>query len=156
MRGGALRRDAKTAREWQARSRKPLARTELKRSRPRPKPASEVMNAAVCAEVSRRQHGVCICGCGGRIAPFPIGHHHILSKARWPHLTNEPDDIVGVTADCHANHENASKRLPRAACALAERLATTPPMQSYLDRTYGPLATTAPAATSRDTTGRSA
>lgn len=132
--------DPEKTRAWQERSRKPLERGELKPRPPAPKPKEQRMDKDVCAQVFWRQQGKCVCGCGRRIAPFPIGYHHILPRQRWPELTNEPDDIVGVAADCHANHETGTTRLPRSACALAERLAICEPRRaSYLNRTYGPL-----------------
>lgn len=86
--------------------------------------------------VIRRQEGVC--RCGAPIAAPPVGYHHVFSKARWPELIDVAANIIGVCADCHANHESAAKRLPRDAIAVAEELASTPPMQAYLDRVYGP------------------
>lgn len=117
-----------------------MRRSELKRGRRRVKPK---VSADTVRAVARRTRGRCACGCGGRIAPFPIGYHHVFEKARWPELTDVAENIVGVTADCHANHETASKRLPRAAVAIAEALARTGPMQSYLEREYPQVAVSA-------------
>src|SRR5256885_2214697 len=72
--------------------------------------------------VKARQGGGGGGGCGGRIAPFPIGYHHVLPKAKWPTLADNSLNIVGVTADCHANHETRAKPLTLAAVAvLADR-----------------------------------
>jgi hypothetical protein len=134
----ALSADPEKVRAFLQRSRKPLARTALKDARPRAKPAAETMQRAVCEQVRQRQRGVCICGCGKLIAPFPIGFHHVFPRRRWPELTNEPNIIVGVAENCHANHESRHRPLSRAVCVLAEPYATTEPMRKFLDDTYGP------------------
>ena len=96
------------------------------------------LSPETAACVYARQKGLCCCGCGGRIAPFPMGYHHIWPKAKWPSLIDVSANIAGVGADCHASHETAARRLPRASIAFAEVLAATHEMRSYLDRTYGP------------------
>lgn len=73
--------------------------------------------------------------------PAHLDAHHIFPKQKnkWPELKDEPSNIITVCRDCHERHENASKRLPRSVCKYAESLPMTPAMESYLDRTYGPL-----------------
>lgn len=103
----------------------------MKRTSPKRKPK---VSQEVLIMVHLRTGGYCACGCGKpAISTAP---HHVFPKQRWPELINEPDNLIGVAADCHANHEVASKRLPRYAIRRAERLACTPAMKAYLDRTY--------------------
>ena len=54
----------------------------------------------------------------------------------WPELVDVAENVLGVTADCHANHESGARRLTLEAVAVALPLATTGPMRSYLERTY--------------------
>lgn len=77
----------------------------------------------------------CVCGCG-RLA---FEWHHVLSQQRFPEYADEAANIVPVAPHCHERHTTAFKRLPRAACGTAERLPLTPRMETYLDKTYGPL-----------------
>ncbi len=125
----------------------------LKRSKPlakgKPLQASTALRSAptrskkqvhpdVAREVYKRQKGLCICGCGKPIAEGPIGLHHVLPKARFPELAQDPRNIVGVTAKCHANHESAYRRLKRYALApIVASLLTTAQRRSYFRRTYG-------------------
>lgn len=115
-----------------------LVRAEPLRRQRRQRP---LLSPETCGIVAARQHGYCICGCHRRIAQYPIGFHHLLPKQIWPELAVEPDNVVGVAAVCHANHETAARRLPRSACVRIERLARIPTVASYLDRTYGPRLT---------------
>ena len=115
-----------------------MKRSPLKRGRRKRKPQ---VSKDTIRRVFLRTRGLCCCGCGRSIAPFPMGYHHVWPKARWPDLTDEERNIVGVSEDCHANHESAARRLPRAAIAIAERLPQTPQMERYLDSTYGPRQT---------------
>lgn len=96
------------------------------------------MSREVCERVRYRQRGKCACGCGRRIAPFPIGFHHVFPKGdrMWPELVNEPRNIVGLAADCHANHETGMTRLPRSAVAIAEALVADARMGRYLETHY--------------------
>jgi hypothetical protein len=127
-----LKASPERVREWQQRSRKPL-----KQGR-KSKPVEHQMDPKVCYEAYLRQGGFCICGCGRRISRFPIGYHHLLPRQRWPELTNDHRNIVGVYEDCHAGQESGMTRLPRSACATVEQLALSPQQLSYLERTYGP------------------
>lgn len=86
--------------------------------------------------VRRRQGGVCCCGCGRPISPGLIGAHHILPKARWPELVDEPLNVVGVFADCHASHETGMARLPREAVKLVLALPLDGPQRRYVENTY--------------------
>lgn len=88
--------------------------------------------------VVARQHGLCACGCGGKIAPAPIGFHHVLPKGdrKWPELIDVAENVVGLTADCHANHETAARRLTRQAVAIVELLDLDARQLGYLARTY--------------------
>jgi hypothetical protein len=89
------------------------------------------------AVVRARQLGLCACGCGGKIAPAPIGYHHIFPKHKWPDLLDIAENVVGLTMNCHAAHETAAKRLKRTAVAVVEQLPLDARQLSYLDRTYG-------------------
>lgn len=123
-----------------------MKRTELKRSsslrranapQRRGKAPREGLGRDTAGVVYRRQNGLCCCGCGDPIAPFPIGYHHVFPKAKWPSLVDVAANVAGTAENCHANHEAASRRLPRWAIAFAEGLAVSPAMRSYLDRIYG-------------------
>lgn len=82
-----------------------------------------------------RLHGERRCGAGcGELA---TQWHHIFSQSKFPDLADHPDNLIAVCSDCHERHTNASKRLPRAAVAPAEHLASTPAMENYLERVYG-------------------
>jgi len=72
-----------------------------------------------------------VCGRKDHLDP-----HHVFPKQKWPELKWEPDNIIPVCRKCHADHEVAYRRLPRAAVKPAERLATDDRMKAYLDRTY--------------------
>lgn len=123
-----------------ARAEKPLSRSEaLGRGNgrlSRSKPQKAILSPETALAVYTRQHGRCACGCGGTIAPFPIGYHHIFPKAKWPELADVPENVVGLTANCHANHETFARRLHREVIHTAEPLAATEKMRSYLERTY--------------------
>src|ERR1039457_3372305 len=113
-----------------------MKRTELKRSRPKPKPW---MSAETRDIAFWRSGGYCACGCGKPVEPDnPACFHHVLPKGtgKWPELADEPDNVVALAVDCHANQEAGSKRLSRKVIASAERLAVTPQMKSFLARTY--------------------
>lgn len=56
--------------------------------------------------VYRRSAGRCIV-CGAVAQQV----HHVLAKARWPQFYLEARNLVGVCPDCHAAHENASRRI---------------------------------------------
>lgn len=129
-----LRADPDKTRAWKERSRTPLRQRPRERQR-------DAMSRRVCAMVRQREQGLCACGCRRPIAPFPLGYHHVLPKSdgMWPELVNHEDNIVGLAADCHANHEAGTTRIPRSAIWRAEHLATTGRAQGYLERTYGPL-----------------
>jgi hypothetical protein len=79
-----------------------------------------------------RSDGFCADGCGRQATAW----HHIFDQKRWPALVSEPDNLMPVAAPCHSAHTNAHLRLPRFACASAERLAVTPQMERYLDSHY--------------------
>src|SRR5262249_29691224 len=79
-----------------------------------------------------RTGGRCACGCG-ELAQQP---HHIFAVQRWPHLANEPDNVVAVAWHCHANHEARHKLFTRKVARHAERLATTEAMHAYLEKFY--------------------
>lgn len=111
-----------------------MKRSQLRQGRRRQR---ERVSERTVRTVYERQLGYCGCGCGRRIARGLIGYHHVFPKAKWPELVDHPDNGVGVAADCHANHETASRRLPRRAVKLAERLAAgNPRMEAYLEETY--------------------
>lgn len=138
-----LRADPEKTREWQARSRENgregMRSTELRRDTPRGRArraAKPRLSEEVALVVYKRQDGKCACGCGRVIAPFPIGFHHVFPKQRWPELINVAVNVIGVAADCHANHETGMTRLPRSAVVRAEQLASDPPMRRYLENTY--------------------
>lgn len=95
-----------------------------------------VLSLETCQVVYRRQKGLCICGCGHRIAPFPIGYHHILPKAKWPELIDVAENVVGTAADCHANHETAAKRLTLVHVACVAAVGLDEQQRAYLTRTY--------------------
>jgi hypothetical protein len=106
----------------------------LKRERPRKRPW---MSERTRATVFARQHGRCICGCGQPIASGPIGYHHIWPRQRWPELADDPANVVGVTADCHAKHESASRVLPCACVAVVtEGIVVDNQMRAYFERHY--------------------
>lgn len=88
------------------------------------------------AIVKARQRGRCACGCGRPIAPFPIGYHHTFPKSRWPSLTDIAANIVGLSENCHANHETGAKRLSRQAVAVALPLIADGSMERFIERTY--------------------
>ncbi len=133
---------------------KPLARkSSLSRvgaagRRRKADPRDRVSEATIVA-VRARQGGLCACGCGRPIAPFPIGYHHVFPKAKWPSLIDVAGNLVGVSAQCHASHETAARRLPRSAVACAEIFAATPQMRRYLDAVYGPKESSVPPRTVR-------
>lgn len=112
-----------------------LKRTELKQRRRKPKPRLREETALL---VFARQAGGCGCGhdCRLPISPGAIGYHHVFPKSKYPRLVDEADNVLGVNELCHAEHEGRKRKITRAAVARAERLATTGPMESYLDRTY--------------------
>ena len=95
----------------------------------RTKPRLSEESARVALE---RSGGWCECGCGRRATQ----HHHVFSQRLFPLLVDEPDNIVTVASSCHTAHTNAWRRFPRSICRRAERLATTPKMQNFLERTY--------------------
>jgi hypothetical protein len=64
--------------------------------------------------------------------------HHIFDEQHYSELVDEADNIIWLCRRCHANHTTAHKRLKRAVVCRAERLARTPKMEAYLERTYGP------------------
>lgn len=88
------------------------------------------------AVVHARQLGLCACGCGGKIAAGPIGWHHVLPKHKWPELIDVAENVVGVTANCHANHETAAKRLTLEAVDAVLGLNLDEQQRGYLGRTY--------------------
>lgn len=118
-----------------ARSKPPKRGSGLKPGRRRERP---VLSAETASIVHVRQGGKCACGCGQKIAAGPIGWHHALPKHLYPELIDVAENVVGVAATCHANHESGSRRLPRSAVMPVEGLILTGPMRAYLDRIYGP------------------
>lgn len=63
--------------------------------------------------------------------------HHVFPKAKWPDLAKLVENLIGVCPGCHADHENAHRRIPLAALpestiALAEAYG----IGWYLERTY--------------------
>lgn len=85
-----------------------------------------------------RTGGRCACGCGRRVERHnPACYHHVFPKQSWPELIDEPNNVVAVAVDCHANHETAAQRFPRKVTRHAALLAEgDPAMREYLDRTY--------------------
>lgn len=161
MKPGELKRNPAQVRRWQQRSRTKALKggnANPPRTRWPPREALKV--------VWLRTGGLCCCGCGEPIAPFPLGYHHTFPKAMWPELSAVLDNIVGVAANCHANQETGFRRLPRKAVACVEHLATTGRMKSYLERSYAntsvegaaqsdaPLASTAAGGQQPDTSTR--
>lgn len=114
----------------------PRTKTPSRLSR-RVKPKAK-LSAATRALVWHRSGGRCACGCGGQVDPLnPACWHHVFPKQSYPELIDNPDNIVLVTVDCHANHETAAKRLPMRVTRHAARLAEhDPAMRAYLTRTY--------------------
>lgn len=102
---------------------------------------SEETCLAVLAAHPLRSNGgllLCACGCGWRVEPRnPACWHHVFAKHLFPELFDEPDNLVLLAVDCHSSHETAARRVPRRMIVRAERLATNPQRESYLDRTYG-------------------
>lgn len=123
-----------------ARPTKPLSRSKgLKRTMRHASPSKAqraVLSVSTMAVVHARQLGLCACGCGGKIAAVPIGYHHVLPKHKWPELIDVAENVVGVTANCHANHETRAKGLARVAVSLVERLPLDSRQVNYLERTY--------------------
>ena len=66
-----------------------------------------------------------------------VDNHHIFYTQAFPELADEPDNVIALCRRCHADHHAASHRLPRSVCKVAERLASTPRMEDWLDRRYG-------------------
>lgn len=132
------------------RAKAPLARSEplsrgsapLARKSREKRILSEETRLAVLAAHPLRGRGFglrCACGCGRRADPRnPACWHHVLAKHLFPELFDEPDNLVLLAVDCHSSHETAARRVPRRVIVRAERLATNPQRESYLDRTYGP------------------
>jgi hypothetical protein len=111
-----------------------VKRSPLKRTRRKKPQVSDETRAIV---ISRWDNLGCACGCLRPVNPTnPACWHHVLPKARWPELVDEPDCLVLVAVDCHADHEVASRRLPRRVAARAERLAVTEPQKRYLETHY--------------------
>jgi hypothetical protein len=113
-----------------------LKRAPLKR---RPRRRKPKLSDATKAIAYHRSGGVCACRCGRRVErDNPAIYHHVFPKQRWPELIDNPDNVVCVAVDCHANHEVASRRLPRRVTRRAALLAEgNPSMLAYLDRVYG-------------------
>lgn len=66
-----------------------------------------------------------------------IGYHHILPKARWRELVDDPRNVAGVFEDCHANHESGKTRLPLVkVAAILRGLTLDARQEAYLHRTY--------------------
>jgi len=111
----------------------PLRRTSLRRK-------AEVKNKRVPAEVLeavyRRDNGICIV-CGRVVwNDFP---HHVLPKAKWPELKDDRWNLATIHLSCHANHENASRRirrdeLPAETLEVLAKLDAR--IQAYVERTY--------------------
>lgn len=130
-----LRRKAPLKRSTEPLTRsKPLGKGNGRAARARRERPS--LRPETCQEVSRRQGGLCACGCGATIAPFPIGYHHVLPKHRWPALIDVTANVIGVAADCHANHETAACRFPWRAILPVLELRLDGPQLGYLERTY--------------------
>lgn len=61
------------------------------------------------AVVALRQHGVCICGCGGKLLPgFHMQHDPPWEIRPWDEAeqdtippSNDPDHLFGMTPKCH-------------------------------------------------------
>ena len=135
MKRSALKRTASLKRTGAALARRtPLAKGKALRPGKRRQKAQ--MSRTTAGIVASRQHGLCACGCGEPIGPFPIGFHHVFPKAQFPALADIAENIVGLAENCHANHEARSHRLARSVVAPAEMLAATWPMRNYLARTY--------------------
>lgn len=112
-----------------------LARSPLKQGRRKPRPTVSETTRRIALH---RTGGRCACGCGRPVEPSnPATYHHVFPKQRWPELIDDPDNVVAVAVDCHANHEAASHRFPRRLTRHAALLAEgDTAMQDYLARTY--------------------
>ncbi len=107
-----------------------MKRSPLQRRKP---PKRHRVPQDVWELVMRRTGGLCGCGCGRRATEL----HHAFPKHKWPELADHPDCLVAVHRLCHANHEAASRRLPRRAVRHAVVLADgDTAMVDYLARTY--------------------
>lgn len=103
--------------------------SELKRGRRKPKARLSEASASIAFE---RYDGLCACGCGDDATEW----HHIFDQQHYPELADEPDNVVPVAPRCHRRHTDWLQLFPRAICVRAERFATTPSMENYLDRHY--------------------
>jgi 5-methylcytosine-specific restriction endonuclease McrA len=63
--------------------------------------------------------------------------HHVLYTQRFPELADDPDNVVALCRQCHADHHAASHRLPRKIARHAALLAEGSPQRlSFIERTY--------------------
>ncbi len=107
----------------------------MKRSRPMYRP----IPADVRQQVYTRAHWRCLM-CGGKQW---LSLHHCLPKRLYPHLADEPDNLIVLCLNpersCHANHEMCARRvpwgkLPNYVRRLAEREGDR--AMAYLRRNY--------------------
>lgn len=130
MRSSAERRDLSeaVADTLATRPRKALRRTGGRKRRSLP--------PAVRRPAQERQRGLCITlGCRRK----PWQRHHILPVTRFPELELEPDNLVAICPECHADHESANKPLLRSwlpACALALAARVGGRAEAEIDRHY--------------------
>lgn len=65
--------------------------------------------------------------------------HHVLPRERWPEHEKVAENLMGVCAECHDDHERANARIPHEAvprCALDLARAAGPAEADYVAKTY--------------------
>lgn len=91
----------------------------------------------------------CVCGCDGRVLPYPhhvIYQQHLRSAAKRlcvpaRRLLDDPRNLVPITFDCHGRHHSGARRfelaqLPDSVFEFAAEVLGAGPGYEYLRRRY--------------------
>jgi 5-methylcytosine-specific restriction endonuclease McrA len=157
-----LKPDPDRVRAWLAKSRQPLKRGNGLERRSTLKPGKRKRRWSPPAWMRRavleRTSGACA-ACLARAGANPydtatahvrrwlraglvrraVHLHHCLPRERWPEHERDADNLVGVCAECHDDHERANARIPHEAvprCALALAAAAGAAEADYIAKTY--------------------
>lgn len=66
------------------------------------------------AEVWAASPHICqSCGCNLGKEPLTLFFHHLLPKARYPHLRHVPENIVIICPDCHQQTHSDLDKVPK-------------------------------------------